>query len=71
MNLLNVENSQKITMKSLSITEINLAKIYMIPRRVIIESSLPNFQYSTLDNCVYLNNRLSRLDKTIPFHYAQ
>ena len=44
----------------------------MTPRRVTIESSLRIFQYNLLNNCVYLNNRLSKSDQTIsPYvHFA-
>ena len=37
----------------------------MTPRRVTSESSLRIFQYNLLNNCVYLNNRLSNFDQTI------
>ena len=37
----------------------------MTPRRVTIESSLQIFQYNLLNNCVYMNNRLSKFDQNI------
>ena len=57
--------SQETISKFLGITEINWSEVYMTPRLVTIESSLQIFQYNLLNNCVYLNNKLSKFDQTI------
>ena len=57
--------SQETISRFLGITEIYWSKVYMTPRWVRIESSLRIFQYNLLNNCVYLNNRLSKFDQTI------
>ena len=57
--------SQEAISRFLGITEINWSEVYTTPRRVTIESSLRIFQYNLLNNCVYVNNRLSKFDQTI------
>ena len=57
--------SQETISRILGITEINWSEVYMTPRRVTIESYLRNFQYNLLNNCVYLNNRLSKFGQNI------
>ena len=57
--------SQETISRFLGITEINWSEVYMTPRRVTIESCLRIFQYNLLNNCVYLNNRISKFDPTI------
>ena len=62
--------SQEPISRFLGITEINSSELYMTPLRVTIECSLRIFQYNLLNNCVYLNNRLSKFDQTItPYVY--
>ena len=57
--------SQENFSRFLGLTEINRSEVFMTPRRVTIESSLRIFQYNLLNNCVYLNNRLSKFDQNI------
>ena len=37
--------------------------IYLLPRRVTIDTNLGMFQYKLLNNFLYLNNMLLRFDK--------
>ena len=42
----------------LNLSEIDKKRIYLIPRKVTIETSLRVFQYKILNNFLYLNNGL-------------
>ena len=57
--------SQETISRFLGITEINWSEVYMTARQVNIKSSLRIFQHNLLNNCVYLNNRLSKFDQNI------
>ena len=57
--------SQIFFEKLLNPSGINWAIIYMIPQKVTIESSLRVFQYQLLNNAIFLNDRLSKLDPSI------
>ena len=50
--------SKKTLEKSLDISNIDWPTIYMISKKVTIESSLRIFQYKILNNILFLNNRL-------------
>ena len=48
--------------------EVNWKQSYLIPQKVTIDTSLRIFQYKILNNILYLNEGLSRIDLTA--HYA-
>ena len=48
--------SQNTILNMLNLSEIDWKKIYLIPRKNTIETSLGVFQYKILNNIFYLNN---------------
>ena len=64
-SLIKMPTSQIFFEKLLNLSLINWAIIYMIPQKVTIESSLRVFQYQLLNNEIFLNDRLSKLDPSI------
>ena len=50
--------SQNTILNMLNLSEIDWEKVYLIPLKVTIETSLRVFQYKILNNILYLNNRL-------------
>ena len=50
--------------KSLDISNVGWPTIYMIPQKVTAELSLRMFQYKTLNNILFLNNRLFKFGQT-------
>ena len=55
--------AQKTTERILEDYEIPWDKVYSIPQKVTIESSLRIFQYKILNNILYLNNQLFKMQK--------
>ena len=65
---LNPPTLQKTIEKLLDNYEVNQRQSYLIPQNVIIDTSLRIFQYKILNNILYLNERLSKIDLTMaPF----
>ena len=42
-------------------TDINWPKVYMIPQKVLIDTTLRNFQFKILNNILYLNKKSQSL----------
>ena len=57
--------SQKSTEILLNNHSINWPKLYMIPQKATIETSLRVFQYKLLNNIIYLNKRISKFDPAV------
>ena len=55
-------NISTIFRKSARIWQGGMGKVYMLPRIVTIESSLPSFQYKILNNILYLNEGLFKFN---------
>ena len=51
---------QNTVLNMLNLSEIDWKGVYLIPRKVIIETSLRVFQYKILINFLYLNNILHK-----------
>ena len=64
-SLIKTPTSQIFFEKLLNLSGINWAIIYMIPQKVMIESSFRVFQYQLLNNAIFLNDRLSKFDPSI------
>ena len=60
--LINTPTSQNSLTKLLDLENVDWKKVYMLPRRVTIESSLRSFQYKILNNILYLNDRLYKFN---------
>ena len=46
-------------------TDINWPKVYMIPQKVTIDTTLRIFQFKILNNILYLNKRISKFDLNV------
>ena len=46
-------------------TDINWTKVYMIPQKVTIDTTLRIFQLKILNNILYLNKRISKFDLNV------
>ena len=57
--------SQKTIEKLLNNYEVKWRQSYLIPQKVTIDTSLRIFQYKILNNILYLNESLSKIDPTI------
>ena len=57
--------SQKTIEKLLNNYDVNWKQSYLILQKVIIDTSLRIFQYKILNNILYLNERLSKIDPTV------
>ena len=57
--------SQKTIEKLLNNYEVNWKQSYLIPQKATIDTSLRIFQYKILNNVLYLNERLSKIDPTV------
>ena len=58
-------NSQKTIEKLLNNYKVNRKQSYLIPQKVTIDTSLRIFQYKILNDILYLNECLSKLDPTV------
>ena len=63
--LIQPQTSQKTIGKLLNNYEVNWRQSYLIPQKVTIDISLRIFQYKILNNILYLNERLSKIDPTV------
>ena len=57
--------SQKTIEKLLNNYEVNWRQLNLIPQKVTIDTSLRIFHYKILNNILYLNERLSKIDPTV------
>ena len=55
-------NSAKVIGKMLRLKDVDWSRVYLLPRATTIESSLRSFQYKILNNTLYLNERLFKLN---------
>ena len=60
--LLSAPTAQGSLERVLRLTDIDWTKIYTLPRITTIESSLRTFQYKILNNSLYLNEKLFKLN---------
>ena len=60
--LLSALTAQRSLERVLKLTDIDWTKIYTLPRITTIESSLRTFQYKILNNILYLNERLFKIN---------
>ena len=54
--------AQKSLERMLGLENVDWSRIYLLPRATTIESSLRSFQYKILNNTLYLNERLFKLN---------
>ena len=57
--------SQKTIEKLPNNYEVNWRQLCLIPQKVTIDTSLRIFQYKSLNNILYLNEHLSKIDLTV------
>ena len=55
-------NSTKSLERMLGLEDVDWSRIYLLPRATTIKSSLRSFQYKILNNTLYLNERLFKLN---------
>ena len=54
--------AQKTIEAVLHTTDVNWLKVYMIPQKVTIDTTLRIFQFKILNNILYLNKKISKFD---------
>ena len=57
--------AQRTIEAALQSTDINWPKVYMIPQKVTIDTTLRIFQFKILNNILYLNKRISKFDLNV------
>ena len=57
--------AQKTIEAVLHTTDINWPKVYMIPQKVTIDTTLRIFQFKILNNILYLNEKISKFDLNV------
>ena len=60
--LVKLPTAQKSLERMLGLEDVDWSRIYLFPRATTIESSLRSFQYKMLNNTLYLNKRLFKLN---------
>ena len=56
---------QKTIEAVLHTTDINWPKVYMIPQKVTIDTTLRIFQFKILNSILYLNKKISKFDLNV------